>query len=70
MGGQPLGVHPVEDRDPIIDVVVELDVVLAFVGSQEPPDVSNKAAVEREWEGEARFDTSRRAASMPKRPGF
>ena len=52
VGGEPLGVHSIEDRDAGIDVVVELDVVLAFVGSQEPSDVLDDAAFEREGEGE------------------
>jgi hypothetical protein len=45
-------VHAVEDGDATVDVVVELDVVLAGMGTQEPADVLDDAAFESEWERE------------------
>jgi hypothetical protein len=45
-------VHAVEDRDAAIDVVVEFDVVLAFVGAQQPADALHDATLERERERE------------------
>ena len=44
--------HAVEDGDAAVDVVVELDVVLAFMASQQPADVLHDAALERERERE------------------
>jgi len=45
-------VHAIEDGDAGVDVVVELDVVLALVGSQESTDVLDDASLEGEGEGE------------------
>lgn len=50
--GEALGVHAVEDRDPGVDVVVELDVVFSLVGAQESPDVLHDSALERQGESE------------------
>ena len=38
--------HPVEHRYLDIDVVVQVDVVLAFVGAEEPSDVLNDTSLE------------------------
>jgi hypothetical protein len=50
VGGEALGVHAVEDGDAAVDVVVQLDAVLAFVGAQQPADVLDDASFEREEE--------------------
>ena len=50
--GQAFGVHPVKDRDPPVDVVVELDAVLSFVGAEETKDVLHHSSLKREWEGQ------------------
>ena len=50
--GEALGVHAVEDWDPGVDVVVELDVVFSLVGAQESPDVLHDPALERQGESE------------------
>ena len=52
VGGQALGVHPVKDRDPPVDVVVEFDAVLAFVGAEEATDVLDHSSFEGEREGQ------------------
>ena len=44
--------HAVEDRDAAVDVVVELDTVLALVGAEQPADVLHDSTFEREREGE------------------
>ena len=44
--------HPVEDGDAGVDVVVELDVVLALVGAEESSDVLDDSSLERQRERE------------------
>ena len=50
--GDAFGVHAVEDWYANVDVVVEFDVVFAFVGAQETPDVLDDASFEGERERE------------------
>jgi hypothetical protein len=50
VGGEALGVHSVQDGDSGVDVVVELDVVLALVGPQESSDVLDDSSLDGEWD--------------------
>ena len=45
VGGKSLVVHPVEDRHPGIDVVMQLDVVLVVVDPEETTNVLDDAAL-------------------------
>ena len=52
VGGEALGVHSVQDGDAGIDVVVDIDVMLALVGAQESSDVLHDPTLEGERERE------------------
>src|SRR5215475_5602226 len=52
IGGEAFGVHAVEDRNADVDIVVELDVVLAVTLTEEPSDVLHDSPLEGEGEGQ------------------
>lgn len=58
--------HAVEDRDADVDVVVELDVVLALVGAQQSSDVLDDASLEREREARKRVSSSGQSKPSPR----
>ena len=49
--GKPLGVHGFKDRGERVDVVVNFEIMLVVVCSQDATDVLNDAAFERKREG-------------------